>query len=450
MTCRHLGLILAALAILAWPCGAAGATAPMDDTIDAYKYSGVYDRPATLEWIADDCGCPPVQSDKKDLGKNPVTYGFYPIDLAVEVDETQRLKTAKIKFDRFSRIGYYALVSNDQGGFPHLVDWEQTPFKKTTRRHNSRLDLVVALDQGATDFLMMASKHRALARSITGLIRDFGGDGVTVDFRHVPQGHFQGFLAFVTFLKAELEQVDPDLFLNLFCDFNAAGNQMGRMTLDQAAGLQDRVDLFLVLVQAATPAHTLESFLTMSIIVNRHNLQQNNLFRKNRILPVFSGKTPHIETYFRHILDRDYGGIGFWPDYGLDDEETRFISSIFRAYPMEMDTVEKIFNTLCPGCCKIICPNRLILVILTCGLGLFLLAFYILSRFICRLRTWAHSHTKLLIAAILIFWLLFAALATCIPFWQGLRTEVIVCLLILSILCLIRLFYVKHKPQRKP
>jgi len=429
------------------------------------KKSGTAGKPR-LVWEADDCGCTPIQPERKP-GQTKITYGFYHQEMETKENKEKTIAVAKIKFSRLNRIGYASLVYDELKGFLNYEDWENNGFVKNARRYNSRVDLVVRFQTNPQVLFANKSKTRSLAREIERLIRDHGGSGVTIDFRNTSDLDTEIVHGFVSVLREKLMKIDKQLYLNLFFEFDetAKEREFNTFSLEQVGNMMDMIDLFLVMIppdnshekQASGICHEnmsgiVDRFLILSDRLDLYGIQHNNNGLKDKTLPVFSKDTEKNEVFFNQILSVGYGGIGYWPDKSLADQETQFIGFVFksRPLPVQMDLIKKVLYTLCPDCCKQICPNRNVLIVITQILGAALIIYYILALFFCELRSFAASHALYFIGTCLVFTGLVAGLILCVPRLQGKRTLAISLLLLCGAGYIVKEFIRKRREARFP
>ena len=409
------------------------------------KTLGTIPKPR-LVWEADDCGCTPIQPERKP-GQTKITYGFYHQDMETKANKEKTIAVAKIKFSRLNRIGYASLVYDELKGFLNYEDWEDNGFVKNARRYNSRVDLVVRFQKNPKTLFSNKSKTRSLAREIERLLRDHGGGGVTIDFRNTSELDTEIVHGFVSVLREKLMNIDKQLYLNLFFEFDETkkDREFNTFSLEQVGNMMDLIDLFLVMIPPNNRHEKLASgichenvsgivdrFLILSDRLDLYGIEHDNNELKDKTLPVFSNDTEKNEVFFNQILSVGYGGIGYWPDKSLADQETQFIAFVFKSRPLsaQMDLIKNIFDKICPDCCKQICPNRNVLIVITQILGVALILYYILALFFCELRSFAASHALYFIGTCLVFTGFVAGLILCVPSWQGKRTLAI-CLLLL-------------------
>jgi hypothetical protein len=410
-----------------------------------HKTSGTAYSPRLI-WEADDCGCTPIQPERKP-GQTKITYGFYHQDMETKENKEKTIAVAKIKFSRLNRIGYASLVYDEQKGFLNYEDWENNGFVKNARRYNSRVDLVVRFQKNPKVLFSNKSKTRTLAREIEQLIKDHGGSGVTMDFRNTSDLDTEIVHGFVSVLREKLMKIDKQLYLNLFFEFDETvkDREFNTFSLAQVGNMMDVIDLFLIMIppnnshekNASGICHEnvsgiVDRFLILSDRLDLYGIKHNDNGLKDKTLPVFTKDTEKNEVFFNQILSVGYGGIGYWPEKSLADKETQFIGFVFknRPLPEQMDLVKKVLYTLCPDCCKQICPNRKILIVITQILGTALILYYILALFFCELRSFAAIHALYFIGTCLVFTGLVAGLILCVPSWQGKRTLAIALLIL--------------------
>lgn len=419
-----------------------------------------------LVWEADDCGCTPIQPERKP-GQTKITYGFYHQEMETLENKEKTIAVAKIKFSRLNRIGYASLVYDELKGFLNYEDWENNGFVKNACRYNSRVDLVVRFQQNPKTLFANKSKTRSLAREIERLIRDHGGSGVTIDFRNTSDLDTEIVHNFVSVLREKLVNIDKQLYLNLFFEFDetAKDREFNTFSLEQVGNMKDMIDLFLVMIPPNNSHEKLASgichenvsgivdrFLILSDRLDLYGIGHNDNSLKDKTLPVFSKDTEKNEVFFNQILSVGYGGIGYWPDKSLADQETQFIAFVFksRPLPVQMDLVKKVLYALCPDCCKWICPNRNVLIVITQILGTALILYYILALFFCELRSFTARHALYFIGTCLVFTGLVTGLILCVPSWQGKRTLAISLLLLCGAGYIVKEVIRKRREARFP
>ena len=406
-------------------------------------------------WIPDDCGCSPIQP-RKARGKGVVTYGFFHKGLDLEKDKKTGALAAKIKFSRINRIGYVSLVYDMEKGFLNYEEWEDNPYVRTALRYNSRVDIVLTFSDSVSQLFANKDKTRVLAADIQRLIKNYGGSGVTVDLRGTSNLDIEVLEGFLKVLREKLLNLDGELFLNLMTGFDPEdeGGPFDGFTIEEVAHMTLSLDLFLVMLAPAEeggePVKAL--FLKLSKLLDRYGLKNNNIEFKDKTLPVLPSRKGADEEIFTQILTVGYGGVGLWPEKGLDDAHTQFISEVFKAHPSfrDMDVVKQILEHFFPGCCKLICPNRHFLLLPTYLLGLMLLTYLVCSFFFCELRTLARTYFKYFLGAVLLLLAMVLGIILCVPFWQGMRTLAVTLLFLLCMGYLIAGIIRRKQQERAP
>lgn len=413
----------------------------------------------SLVWEADDCGCTPIQP-KRQQGVTKITYGFYHQNMETQENEAKTQAIAKIKFSRLNRLGYSALLYDVDAGFTNYEDWENNGFIKGAHTYNSRVDLVVAFPDNPVALFSNKSKTRTLAGEIERLIKEHGGDGVTIDLRQTQDLDGEILLGFLGVLREKLVLLNKKFYLNLFMDFDKTqkSHEFNSFSLDQIAEMTESLDLFLIMVVPPVSKVTegkpdLENnFLALSELLDRYGLENNNIEFKDKILPVLPFGHKKNEEIFNQILTVGYGGVGFWPEKSLANAETQFIGTVFKNHPLpkQMDAIKRLLLHFCPDCCKLICPNRVFLIVPTEILGAALILYYIFSLFFCELRSFASTHAMYFVGACVVFVGLVTGIILCVPFWQGMRTLSVVLLILGGIGYLIVEFIRKRRQARFP
>lgn len=459
--CRQFIYLLAAMTVLFFVYSQAIAetsvsgAAPKGEVLEKYTA----DPKPRLVWEADDCGCTPIQP-KRQQGVTKIIYGFYHQNMDTKENKVKTKAIAKIKFSRLNRLGYSALLYDADAGFINYEDWENNGFIKDARVYNSRVDFVVAFPANPVSLFSNKSKTRTLAGEIQRLLREHGGDGVTLDLRQTKNLDGEIILGFLGVLREKLVHLNKGLYLSLFVEFDRSkkGHEFNSFSLEQIAEMTEYLDLFLVMVR---PPNSKEikanpdlenSFLALSELMDRYGLENNNIKFKDKTLPVLPPEHKKNEEIFNQILTVGYGGVGFWPKKSLANAETQFIGKVLKNHPLpeQMDAIKRLLLHFCPDCCKLICPNRVFFIVPTEILGAALILYYILSMFFCELRSFASAHALYFVGACVVFVGLVTGIILCVPFWQGMRTLSVVLLILCGIGYLIMEFIRKRRQARFP
>jgi hypothetical protein len=398
------------------------------DASEANSESENSDKGLRLVWEADDCGCTPIQPDI-DSAISKMTYGFYHKNMEPEEDDDQKTATAKIKFSRLNRIGYYSLGYDAEKGVMESNGWENNGFVKTARQYNSRVDLVVDFSDNPGNLFKSISMLLVMTQEIERLVKEYDSTGVTIELRNMSNLEGTTMHSFVLDLREKLTALGQGRYLNLFFVFDEGEETetFNSLPLDQMTKMKNAVDLFLVMVlpdkNKDDPAKAKDRFLALSQKIEKYCLKTDDIELKKKIIPVLHAGNGNNGAIFNQILLMGYGGVGLWPEKELSGEATEFIAKAFKNHPdiLQRDTISKLLFEYFPDLCKLICPNRTILYYITGIFGGALALFFILSFFICELRVFARSHVLYFAAGVLIIMILVAGLILCVPRLQGQR-----------------------------
>ncbi len=410
-----------------------------------------------LVWLPDDCGCTPIQPERES-GTTKITYGFYHDKMESEADEENNIATAKIKFSRLNRIGYFSMGYDTGTGLMDYEGWEQNGVVKNARQYNTRVDLVLKFSNNPGSLFKSKSKIHKLIREIERLIKDHDGTGVTIDFRNTSNLEYETMHRFVSDLSKKMKTLGKGRYLNLFFAFNGGKKEaeFNTLSLNQVRDMMDDIDLLLVMVLPVNgkndPLKTEDSFLALTRLIDRYGLENDDIEFKDKTIPVLWAGDEQNEEIFNQILLLGYGGVGLWPETSLSGEATEFISIAFKKHPgiLQLDPIAELLLEYCPSCCKWICPHRVVWKAVTGTLMAALILYYILSFFFCELRAFTAAHLLYLVGSVLVFLLLAAGLILCVPAFEGHRSLAMGLLVICGALYILMDFIRRRREARFP
>ena len=182
-------------------------------------------------------------------GPRPVVFGYLPY---------WEFGDAVLHMDLLTHIAYFGVSIDGQGRLQDSRHWNTTAMDElvaAARASGVKVVLtVICFDSTAMDSLLNSTDYRAAAiSSITDLVVAGDGDGVNLDFEGLPKTAKDGFVQFVSDLKASLDAALGDSSLTLAMP---AVDWKGAYDYDRLATEPD--GLFLMeyeFIPAVLPAH---------------------------------------------------------------------------------------------------------------------------------------------------------------------------------------------------
>lgn len=151
----------------------------------------------------------PILVSGKEVKRTHEIYAFYPFwkdDSGLAVD-----------FALYSRIGYYAIVPDTKTGkIKQSFNWSRLDITKA-HQYGCKVDLVVASYNHAANAHLLTSPKatQTLIKELLTLIKQTGGDGITLDFGYLAHSDSKAFFKFIKGLKGGLNTIDKNLKLNI-------------------------------------------------------------------------------------------------------------------------------------------------------------------------------------------------------------------------------------------
>jgi len=172
-----------------------------------------WERHLELPWqMAPDQPFRPARELVSDrTGPRPVVFGYLPY---------WEFGDAVLHMDLLTHIAYFGVSIDGQGRLQDSRHWNTTAMDElvaAARASGVKVVLtVICFDSTAMDSLLNSTDYRAAAiSSITDLVVAGDGDGVNLDFEGLPKTAKDGFVQFVSDLKASLDAALGDSSLTL-------------------------------------------------------------------------------------------------------------------------------------------------------------------------------------------------------------------------------------------
>lgn len=398
-----------------------------------------------LNWEAADCGCVPVLSSFE-------TYGLDPFWAKQDV--------GPVNFGIWSRIGYYALTPNETGGIQPPAGWMDKRGKEQAalvpHRYGTKVDLVIsnnkwaALDperQGLaldTSYVLIE-----LVDSIVALVSEFGFDGVTIDFNlsqfllpktAVPQNqqtkdqrkdekikrkYVQSYVLFMKQLDKALKAKNEELRLHAVLEYykdETNGKLPRPFTKAELRELNESVDL-LLFIPHLDDGTQLQAMKQYDDYFADYEYGEVATLEKKLVF-ILDTDDAALHKELADIRSDRFGGVGGWMLHKqiavmMTDKLTD------AAFMQSRDYVERFDSDPLPGrFCKLVCPNRSILVSLVVALTAVYVGAFLLSFFSPVVGSLIHQHLQYAIAGAVLILFLSASLFLCVPVWSaGWQTE---------------------------
>ena len=422
-----------------------------------------FDEAMKIQWSGGSCGC--VLDDLSG-----VVYGFYPFWLAEGVPQ-------EMDFSVLSRIGYFALLFDDNGTIGNTFHWGrggETDFRKIAHRYRTKVDLIVYSKDWDKWCRYIGGKYGTkkeideLTTRIVDLVRDkrnpvvdvveflltpqrtFIGDGVTVYTHGYPADDDSVgiFNDLVSQLNEKLGKSGEKHSLNIMLTEDAIGS--GVYNYGNLERIIKEIDLFLVFL--TDPIHVSVEELRQKTEKILGPKMQRKFLRK--IVPVIipSGyEKSAIEDLLVYIED-NFGGVGLWPvPIGKTNGGEKVNVSVkneFTKTDEHVDVLKGILSKHFPWLCKFICPNRWVFRIIWDILIGISLVYALLSLWICELRVLYRKYFWYFLAAILLIILFTFLIFVCNLFWKN-RESTLLIILVLAVLFETIRRYVSRVKQSK-
>ena len=399
-----------------------------------------------LSWDAADCGCVPALLTVE-------TYGFYPF--------WDKKDVGPLNFGIWSRIGYYALTPDEAGHVQAPAGWMGSHGNKKAapipHRYGTKVDLVIRNNKWAA---LSSEDGKGLALDTTyvllelmdnvvGLVSGFGFDGVTIDFdfsnfvkrfnetkerkyERSRKHYVQSYLLFLKQLSKALKEQNSEIRLHavLQYDKDTNGKLLQSFTPSELRELSDSVDLLLFIPQFSPSLDRLQAMEQYDDYFKEYSYGEAVAIEKKLVF-VLDTEDAALEKELADIRSDRFGGVGGWlPRKAIDAEITgKWADPVFaqsRGY------VERLDSDILPGpFCKVVCPNRSILVAVIVALIATYVGAFLLSFFSPVVEKVVNAYFREVIVGALVIVFLIGSLFFCVPQWSmGWATELTVLFLL--------------------
>nr|WP_320014336.1 peptidoglycan-binding domain-containing protein [uncultured Desulfobacter sp.] len=432
-----------------------------------------------IQWKGAFCGCGDLSA---------IVYGFYPFWIATG-------KEQRLDFSLLSRIGYFGLTFNKSGAIEHKLDWQRdtSSFIREAHKYKTKVDLVIfknnwqewsgltktektnGLDTAVKNVVNLVKEQLSdpLSRLRPYISLGFAqtpsmGDGVTLLLENYPKDpeSINILFFFIKKLGIELKKTDSKYFLNIFLPLEALGDDLfsydnlGRLLSKNIENVEDEsgemvpyINNVLIFLQKPTSEHKKE--LRKKIENRFKGEQRRNILRK--MVPVIlqpdNANDEHSKQFKDDIIyfNDNFGGVGFWPlamDNGGGSTDKLFEVVKREFQKKDPDFVQGLLTDYAPWLCNWACPNRWLIRIIWDTLVAFFVIYFLISLFICELRTFARRYYLIFGGGFLLTVLLIYISTVCDPFWKDKTTEIAVGIFLVAFLIMI-LGYLKKLKQEK-
>ncbi len=432
-----------------------------------------------------DCGCSEDYS--------ALVYGFYPYWSAEGKEQV-------IDFSLFDRIGFYALRVSHDGKIADPLqwsnDWYIADFINQAHRYKVELDAIYYMTNwqnwsdeqihNASYEIVKSASKRFKSRSPEGWlsridqwVRDSSSaraDGINLYFDQYTETDQskklkQISLAITDLLQSKKSNLKVSITLGL--PFKAKDEsqktllkESGDILLDKNPqsdeALIENIFVFLPDKSSDTKKH-----LRSSIENAFKGLERKRILRK--VVPVIATSgvkedkadwkdalnnfSKQLKSQFVDDLiymENNFAGVGLWPlPLAADSEKDEIKLKLERLFSADVTSNQFLGNIIddhFPQLCQFVCPNRWYFRLLLDLLVGVIVAYWIISRFHCRLRDFYHDHSRDFLILFTITILVIITTLTCDPSWKQ-RANNVVSIFIAAIVAISLLSYIRKKNQ---
>jgi MYXO-CTERM domain-containing protein len=183
----------AALASVAFACSASADEQPNPTSIhqEELRLHGLEPRPSRI--------LPPLETLDGAVGPKRIVYGYLPY-------WTNNLAT--IRWSALTHVAWFSLGISQAGNITIKHDWPDKEAVDVAHKAGVLVDLTFTLFDGA-GIAALCNSPTARANGIKNMIDEMeagGADGISIDFEFVPGSAREGFVAFVSELRAALTE----------------------------------------------------------------------------------------------------------------------------------------------------------------------------------------------------------------------------------------------------
>lgn len=410
-----------------------------------------------LDWGDPDCGCTPWL-------KSFLTYGLYPL--------WAKNEEGPVNFERWTRVGYFALTPDNEGNIHPPRQWtdragERKQANRIPQRFGTALDLVISNNRWAVQ--SVASEGLALTKSyvMLGLVDDvveavktYGFNGVTIDFdlatlrgnNEVFYNYKRAYIAFIRNLRKALQAEQRGYGLHITLGYYP-GLTDQEFTKTEVEELADSVDLILFM-PSLTPNNGKKQRGMERYDDYFKDFSYGDLLQiEKKVVFIFHSSSIALNLEMEDVNSKRFGGIGIWaPNQRSEKAITLHVHDDIGV--QGTDIVERTLQSAPSGSfCKLVCPNRTIIVALMLP-GVFIhIGGYLLWAFMpgVWLRHMVKTYRLYVFASALVLVLMFLSLGYCVPLrWPGLQAAVFLALLMLMGLWILKKYLNKKREAEYP